>query len=184
MAICVHALDTNRSVWYDTDKPNVQTRCQQLPQPPHRQSCSLGLRDWTLSGKSRRPIEGPSLLCGILCFLRRRHLGAGARNQMADITDWNLNREVDGSEHLSEEDPPSCHTRDKQKTTSNLPGQSSQVSGSLINHGSVLTTCSLPANAEWPKARCQYVPVRRPKATTSVAKMTRKTTLVRNAQIR
>lgn len=45
---------------------------------------------------------------------------------MADITDRNLNREVDGSEHLSQEDPPSCHARDEQKRTSSLPRQSSQ----------------------------------------------------------
>lgn len=55
---------------------------------------------------------------------------------MADITDRNLNREVDGSEHLSEEDPPSCHARDEQERTSSLPRAIESAKGSVRDHGS------------------------------------------------
>ena len=39
---------------------------------------------------------------------------------MADIANRDLKRKVDGGQHLGEEDPPSCHARDEQDSTSSL----------------------------------------------------------------
>lgn len=121
-------------------------------------------------------------------YVGRNRLGSRL-DQTAQVTNWQLEREIDRLENDGEEYPPTCRAANESTCSTSLVLVSRLASlgpdAHMTTHRRQLTITKSLAVEAFPvksSARSQYATVNKAKVRTSVRKIITKQTFVRNAQ--